>query len=787
MIPLFLRRRVAAAGCLLLVPWALPAATYYVDATGGSDSNAGTSAATAWQTLTKVNSIAAFAAGDAILFARGRTWTGQLAPKGSGSAGAPIKIGAYGSGAAPLLNGAGVLPATVWLKNQNHWEIADLEITNAAATAALRLGILVDADDGALHEHIHILNVTVHDVTGDPNVASRESGGIQIDVDGQNTRWNDVLIDGCHIYNVGRTGIIGPYNTVDGGDWEERTPTNNMNWVPSTNCIIQNCVITDCEGNGLIWRLSSRPMIRNNLFANNGTLISGNAMFVFNTDDAIIQENEAYGQVFNTGDTDAAGFDIDYKNKRTILQYNYAHDNDQGGITVTAGSVAFNVQPIVRYNILQQNKRRGIYFSGTIDSARIYNNTIYAGPGLAEPVRLVYMRSWGGWPDDTRFYNNIFANYASGSFYEFGSATGTVFDYNIFYDAVDAATDEPADAHKLTSNPLLISPGSAGTGLDSLDGYMLRDGSPAINSGVNIAGNGNSDYWGNYVSDGGVPNRGAHNGAPGYRLEAELLTRTATGATTTVLNETEASDGSYVRLNSDGSGDYVQFTTGTIAAGKYDVRLRYKGFTNRGQHAVTIDGTAVGGTIDQYSGTSVYGTKAVGRVTFASAGTHTIRLTVTGKNAAATDYQVTADRFVFVPVPEHSMENENLTWTAAGAATQVIVDSGTSGGKWVHLGADGVGDYYEFTTRRVPAGTYRLKLRVKAYTNRGTHTVHVDGTQVGGTFDQYAAATTHTTIDCGLVTLTTGELHRVRLTVNGKNASSTGYELSASRIIFEPQ
>lgn len=775
-----------AAFCMILTAVPLPAATYYLDSVSGNDANAGTSTGAPWQTLAKVNSIGVFNPGDQILFARGRTWSGQLAPNGSGSAGFPIVIGAYGSGVDPLLSGGGVTPATVYLVNQDYWEIRDLEITNSTTTPALRLGVLVDANDGQLHHHIHLINLTVHDVTGDSSVSSRESGGIQVDVDGQNTRWDDVLIDGCYVHSLGRTGIVGPYNTNDGGNWEERTPTDNMNWVPSTNVIIQNNVIADCEGNGLIWRLADRPMIRNNLLAHNGATISGNGMFVFNTDDAIIQENEIYGQVFNTGDTDAAGFDIDYKTKNTKLQYNYAHDNDQGGITITAGPVAFNVNPRIRYNILQNNKRRGIYFSGTIGSARVYNNTIYIGTGLAEAVRIFYMRSWGGWPDDTRFLNNVIANYATGSYYEFGSATGNVFSYNLFYDANDPASSEPSDSNKITSNPLLLSPGTGGYGLDTLDGYMLRAGSPALDSGVNQAVNGNADYWGNYVTDSGTPHRGAYNGAPGYLIEFEDLSRTSSGAATTVLTDTEASGGSYVRLNSDGIGDYIQFTTGTLDAGLYEFRLRHKGYTTRGQHATTVDGTAVGMTTEQYSATSAFGTESVGRVNLASTGTHTIRFSVTGKNTAATDYQLTADRLTLVPIPVSSIEAENTTWIAAGAATQVITDAGASGGAWVHLGADGTGDHYEFTTRLISAGTYRVKLRVKAYSNRGTHTVHVDGVQVGGTFDQYAAATTHTTIDCGTVTLATGDLHTVRLTVNGKNASSTGYELSLSRMIFEP-
>jgi hypothetical protein len=324
-------------------------------------------------------------------------------------------------------------------------------------------------------------------------------------------------------------------------------------------------------------------------------------------------------------------------------------------------------------------------------------------------------------------------------------------------------------------------------GLDTVDGYMLQTGSPALSSGVNVSGNGNADYWGNYVTDTGTPHRGAYNGAPGYLVEFEGLARTAGGASVSVITDTGASAGSYIRLNSNSTGDYIEFTTGTIAAGRYEFRLRHKGYTTRGQHSTTIDGTAVGTTLDQYRAASGFLTESVGRVNLATTGTHTIRFTVTGKNAAATDYQLTADRFTLVPIPISSLEAENAIYTATGATASMVTDVATSGDAWVHLAADGTGDSCEFTTRQLSAGTYRVKLEVKKFNSRGTHTVHVDGAQVGGTFDQYAGSTTYATIDCGLVTLTADGFHKVRLTVNGKNPSSSGYGLSVDRIIFEPQ
>lgn len=88
---------------LLLLSGRLFATTYYVDPQG-SDNNNGTSPASPWATLKKVNS-SFYNPGDEILFLKGGVWNGALVMNSSGTAQNPILWGSYGVGANPLISG----------------------------------------------------------------------------------------------------------------------------------------------------------------------------------------------------------------------------------------------------------------------------------------------------------------------------------------------------------------------------------------------------------------------------------------------------------------------------------------------------------------------------------------------------------------------------------------------------------------------------------------------------------------------------------------------------------
>jgi hypothetical protein len=479
---------------------------YYIDPVLGNDTNSADSPLMAWKTLDRVNA-EYFVAGDSILFICDGVWNGQLAMKGSGVAGRPIVIGSYATGSKPEINGLGLVTNTVQFNGQHHLEIQDLHITNLGSAAEFRRGIYFQAEDMGPIEHVYFKRLEISDVNGviDATEASKNNGGIIIEISGtaKQTWFDTLVIEDCIIHDVDRTGI------ANMSTWENRTLDVNTNWVPSRNITIRGNVFERTGANALIVRVAEKPLMEHNLFSHCGIKGTGNACFSFNTDGAVWQYNEACYTKYNPGDEDAGGFDSDYKSINTIIQYNYSHDNEWGAALLTGGpasSGGFNDGTVIRYNLFVNNKHHAIKTSGNASNSYIYNNTVYTRPAMTGII-LIWHRSWDGYSIDTRYYNNIFQAMGSGASIDLGGSTNNVFDYNLFWGATIA--NEPADPHKLRANPLFLRADSAGYGADSISGYRLSKNSPAINSGMTIAGSPAKDIEGNPVPMYQIPDRGA--------------------------------------------------------------------------------------------------------------------------------------------------------------------------------------------------------------------------------------------------------------------------------------
>ena len=373
--------------------------TYYVDSTSGDDNHSGTSLSTAWKTLAKVNANVFFP-GDRILFKSGSIWTGQLWPKGSGTESQPIMIDKYGGEAMPVINGNGEVEDAVLLKNQEYWEIRNLEVTNTGTSPGVRRGVHIVAEDYGEAHHIYVQDLDVHDVNGSNEM--KENGGITYHCAGdkKSSRLVDLRIEGNHIHRVDRSGIFG-----------SSTHWVRSKWYPSLGVVIRNNVLDDIGGDGIVNVATDGAVVEFNVVAHASQRSQDYnvGIWPWSADNTVVQFNEVYG---TRGQHDAEGFDSDWNSRNTIIQYNYSHDNEGGFLLIcNEGSQspevsAGNTGTIVRYNISQNDHHRGIKMSGPVKDTLIYNNTIYVGKG--ESVDVVLHTDWTGWATNTYFYNNIF-------------------------------------------------------------------------------------------------------------------------------------------------------------------------------------------------------------------------------------------------------------------------------------------------------------------------------------------------------------------------------------------
>ena len=486
---------------------------YYLDSAAGSDSSDGMSPATAWKTLTKINGVT-FQPGNRICLKAGGSWTGQLAPKGSGTSAAPIVIDQYGSGAKPLLAAGSTDADTVRLLNQQYWEINDLEVTNKKSSVGDTRGISINGQNGGTLNHIYIRNCFVHDVTGEvlwiggstadnaPGItfqsgwdASKRTGGIVFDVQAGTgaavkTKFNDVLVEDNVVQDCSFGGII--FKQLDGTvHWGTRSSASSTTWTPHTNVVVRGNYLSQLNTsfgcNAIYMTNVQGGLIEQNVTNGAGT----SAIELYYTDSITVQHNETFGTKVKAGGADSNGMDTDNATTKTVIQYNYFHDNGDGILLCQ-----FNFgDSVVRYNILQNNSRYQIYLhSDAAASSAIYNNTVYnnkTNSGVAY--------GYGTSLDATyTLENNIFYA-ASGNGVLTTSGTIT-YQNNLYF---GSTIQVPAgDTHAVKADPKLVSPGTGSSGsasgpaFSSLGGYKLGAGSPAINAGLSIANNGGMDFWG---------------------------------------------------------------------------------------------------------------------------------------------------------------------------------------------------------------------------------------------------------------------------------------------------
>lgn len=509
--------------------------TYYLS-TSGSDSNSGMSADSPWKSLAKIDATT-FQPGDRILLQAGGTWTGQLWPKGSGSLGAPITIGGYGSGSRPAIAGGGKAADAVKLWNQQYWTITGIDVSNYAGGAASNLGdfrgIHIGGDDGHTHSGFTVDSVSVHDVTGEVRWIggsasgnntgitwangwdrSKDTGGIVFNTTiphiaappATATVLADITVQNSAVQNTSFGGIVLKQYTGDAPGavstgWGQRTSANDPKFAPFTNVTIQNNYVTQhgtpygCDG---IYITDVRGgLFQHNLIDRVGT----SGIELYNTDRITVQHNEATGTTKKAGGVDSNGIDTDIATTGSVVQYNYIHTNGEGYLACACASRGFG-DAIFRYNVLASNSAIEIHLVNSAHSTTsLYNNTIY-NTGAGNMVE--------GSGGANVFSNNIF--YTTVAHAAMSTSSGVTYSHDLY--GGTSPTIPSTESHAVTGNPRFANPTAGGTGtqaggpdLSAGLNWRITAGSPAIGAGVKIPDNGGVDYAG--VGVPAVPDIGA--------------------------------------------------------------------------------------------------------------------------------------------------------------------------------------------------------------------------------------------------------------------------------------
>lgn len=540
-----------------------PVGTYYVDSAAGNDNNDGTSEATPWKSLEKLNA-AEFKAGSTILFKRGSIWNGQFRPHGSGTAEAPIVVDAYGEASAgkPIINGNGIshldtgnmiAEGAVHLYNLSGWELRNLEVTNTgpAINNALRAGIMVVAGGAGDVNDITISNVYVHDVNSGTG-AAKFSGGIlfkgdTVDEKGKVTNipsgFNRILVENSHVKNVAIEGLRTKIHR-NGQD------TTN---IKGTDIVFRNNLIEEVYGDGIVMaEVSSGGLIEKNIVrkhSKNPSSTNYAGLWLYETNAVVIQYNEVYDGVHGYNDGEAFDFDINVTNN--IYQYNYSHHNRGGFLLTMTSAGAGN---IFRYNISKNDGQGTEIFFCMQPNTAIYNNTIYIGEGYT--VKYLVNEGNQGRVSNMNFKNNIVQ--VDGTLEKYSPLTSGYdapnVSHNLFYPASIASLpgSPKAYASLVRGNPMLTNPAAADEVMDTWDQkiwdrniakFKLQTGSPAIDAGTPIANPGEHDIYGTPLYYGDAPDIGAHELGPVDKTDLNLAIEMAEE----LLADAAATPGKYLQ------------------------------------------------------------------------------------------------------------------------------------------------------------------------------------------------------------------------------------------------
>jgi hypothetical protein len=441
---------------------------YYVDATGGSDSNSGHQTGAAWKTIAKVNAIA-LQPGDAVYLKRGALWREMLTVPGSGILGSPITFTAYGEGANPQLIASDLI--SVWLDGGgNIWSAtvttspAQVFFDRARGNKKTELISVTVAGDWYWAD-----NVLYTYCVGDPSTY-HSNNGVEA-----SSRARAIAIQGKAYIVVSSIDVM--HANGDG---------NITSWgVGGTNITISNLTTSYSASQGVNW-LSTNVTISNVVAHHNG-LSSQHHGFYPSHDD----NTEASGFLIENSEASySSGFGFHlYQCGGGTVRSCHGHNNSKAGLIVD--SLIANEEVNVYYSIFNENATEGIKTTalGSGCKMAVLNCVSY---GNAAEGMLTFVNNSA---TSITIKNCIFCLNGAEQFRHHDSPSPYTLDYNAFYKAsgniirwcgTSYTTAQFAayklasgqDSHSIVVDPLFVNAASAN--------FRLLPTSPCIDVGVDV-------------------------------------------------------------------------------------------------------------------------------------------------------------------------------------------------------------------------------------------------------------------------------------------------------------
>jgi hypothetical protein len=526
------------------------ATSYYVDPQG-SDSADGRTPGTAWKSLSKVNT-RTFEPGDTVRFKAGGEWTGQLSPHGSGTKSSPVTLTSYGSGARPRIQGGGSVDAAIKLSDQHDVAVDGFEVTNTGSGTTPRIGIGVSATDMGAVQGITVRNNKVHAIQGAASgsqASNPSAGGIIVSARGKQTPtyYDNLRIEDNEVFDSASYGIVTWSQWMQREGWDSLwadlmgIPAEDYRpWTPSTGVVVQRNTVHDISAGGITVMQAQGARIEHNRVDKTAQNHGNVGIWWAGADDTLVQYNDVSGTKYWGLASDGTAFDADASAHRSIVQYNFSHDNE-GGFFIAVSTGSAPAEAKIRYNVSQGDANQVFALSTNAKNIDIYNNTIWVPltPFIANhPDRASFslVKVWNSTVKDVRFRNNVIHN---GAKLPYNDQSLVTYDHNLYHDGPVPAADKAA----VTGDPGLTSPGTAKS-LTDLSGYVPSVNSPVIAAGIDIANDGGRDTAGTALPS-GMPDLGGlqRSAGPGRDEAAPTATTTfGNGQSTSPAALTDGSD-----------------------------------------------------------------------------------------------------------------------------------------------------------------------------------------------------------------------------------------------------